>query len=85
MDIKFHKNFKKSFQKQPKRIQEKFFEVLDIFTEDQFDYSLNNHVLTGTFKLWRSINVTGDVRVHYRETETGIIFMNIGTHSQLYR
>lgn len=85
MNIAFHKNFKKAFKKQPKNIQVKFFECLEIFTEDQFSYQLNNHALGGEFKSWRSINVTGDVRVHYREIDQSIILLDIGTHAQLYK
>ncbi|HMO77782.1 MAG TPA: type II toxin-antitoxin system mRNA interferase toxin, RelE/StbE family [Candidatus Paceibacterota bacterium] len=85
MNVKFHKNFKKALKKQPGNIQNKFFECLDIFVEDQFSYQLNNHALSGKFKGWRSINITGDVRVHYREEERAIILLDIGTHAQLYK
>lgn len=85
MNITFHKSFKKAFKKQPKNIQDKFFECLDIFVEDQFSYQLNNYALGGDFKGWRSINISGDVRVHYREVEQGIVLMDIGTHAQLYK
>jgi addiction module RelE/StbE family toxin len=84
MNIVFHKNFKKALQKQSQKVQIKFKEAFKIFEEDQFHYSLNNHALTGKFKGWRSINITGDVRVHYEEIEYGIILMDIGSHSELY-
>jgi addiction module RelE/StbE family toxin len=84
MQIRFHKNFKKAIQKQPSKIQTKFFQKMDVFVEDQFHYSLNNHALIGKFKGWRSINITGDVRVHYEEYGSIIILMNIGSHSELY-
>jgi addiction module RelE/StbE family toxin len=85
MNIKFHKNFKKALKKQPNNIQDKFFDCLDIFVEDQFSYQLNNHALSGEFKGWRSININGDVRVHYREDGRTIILLDIGTHAQLYK
>jgi len=85
MNIKFHRNFKKSLKTQPENIKKKFFECLDIFVEDQFSYLLNNHALTGEFKGWRSINITGDVRVHYREDQDTIILLDIGSHAQLYK
>lgn len=84
MHIRFHKKFKKALQKQPLSIQKKFFEKMEIFVEDQFHYSLNNHALTGPFYGWRSFNITGDVRVHYEEVGNSIILMNIGTHASLY-
>ncbi len=84
MIIQFHKNFQKSIIKQPKTIQNKFKQKFKLFEDDQFHYSLNNHALTGKFKGWRSINITGDIRVHYFEKNDGIILMDIGSHSDLY-
>ena len=84
MRIAYHRNFKKALRRQPKHMQQKFMERLDVFAEDQFHYSLNNHALSGKFRGTRSFDVTGDVRVHYEETGDGIVLMNIGTHSQLY-
>jgi len=81
MNIVFHKSFKKALNKQPKNIHDKFFECLDIFVEDQFSYQLNNHALGGDFKGWRSINLTGDVRVQYREINQSIVLLDIGTHA----
>lgn len=79
-----HKNFKKAFQNQTKKVRLKFKEKMKLFVEDQFHYSLNNHALTGEFKGMRSINITGDIRVHYEDTADGVILMNIGSHSELY-
>ncbi len=84
MQIRFHKKFIKSFDKQPKAIQNKFKLKFMIFQNDQFHYSLNNHALTGKFIGTRSFNVTSDIRVHYEEVEGGIVLMNIGSHAQLY-
>jgi len=84
MEIKFHKKFQKAFLKQPKSVQEKFKKIIFSFSEDEFHYLLNNHALTGKFKMMRSINITGDVRVHYTKDSTHVILMNIGTHAQLY-
>ncbi|HMO79060.1 MAG TPA: type II toxin-antitoxin system mRNA interferase toxin, RelE/StbE family [Candidatus Paceibacterota bacterium] len=84
MQIRFHRKFKKALQKQSPKIQKKFFEKMEIFVNDQFHYSLNNHALTGQFSGWRSFDVTGDIRVHYGEIGEVIVLMNIGSHSQLY-
>lgn len=84
MNIQFHKNFKKALQKQSRQIQLKFKEKFQTFENDQFHYSLNNHALSGKFKGLRSINITGDIRVHYEEIEDGIILLDIGSHSELY-
>ncbi len=84
MKFQFHKNFKKALQKQPRKIQIKFKEKFKIFENDKFHHSLNNHALIGKFKGIRSINITGDVRVHYEEINDVVIFINIDNHSELY-
>ena len=84
MSISYHRKFKKSLKKQPKRIQEKFFKVFDIFLEDQCHFYLNNHALGPPLQGVRSFNVTGDVRVHYEELSDELQLLDIGTHSQLY-
>jgi addiction module RelE/StbE family toxin len=85
MEIYFHRNFKKSILKQPKKIQTNFKDKFRVFQNDQFHYSLNNHALSGKFKGFRSFDVTGDVRVHYYENKNRIVFVKIGTHAQLYK
>jgi len=84
MEIRFHQKFKKAFKKQSPKIQKNFFEKMEVFIEDQFHYSLNNHALSGKFIGWRSFDVTGDIRVHYEECGQTILLMNIGSHSTLY-
>lgn len=84
MLIRPHKRFQKSFKKQSAQIQESFFSVMETFIENPFDPIFNNHALSGDLRGIRSINVTGDVRVHYKETEEGVLLMKIGTHAQLY-
>ena len=84
MHIEYHRNFKKALKNQSNKIQKKFLERLNIFGEDQLHYSLNNHALSGKFLGTRSFDVTGDIRVHYEETNYGVILIDIGIHSQLY-
>jgi len=84
MLVSYHRNFKKALKKQPKKIQAKFLERLEQFCEDQFHFTLNNHALTGKFKGTRSFDITGDVRVHYEESDGGVTLLKIGTHSELY-
>ncbi|MFW5887311.1 MAG: type II toxin-antitoxin system YafQ family toxin [Bacteriovoracia bacterium] len=84
MYIFFSNKFEKRIQKQPRKIQIKFKERYLVFQEDQFHYSLNNHALTGKFKGIRSFNVTGDIRVHYKEEKDRIIFIDISSHAELY-
>ena len=85
MKTRFHKKFRKMLQRLPKKIQDKFFERLELFADTPFHPILNNHSVEPTYPNWRSINVTGDYRALF-EVKVGEIalFMKIGTHSELY-
>jgi addiction module RelE/StbE family toxin len=85
MNVQFHKNFLKRFAKLPMKIRDRAAERLERFRADPFDASLENHPLTGKFRGSRSINVTGDFRAIYDSiSDTEVVFIDIGTHSQLY-
>ncbi len=82
--IVYKKRFEKEFKALPKNIKRKFFERLDIFIKDKFDKTLNNHSVEKAFPNCRSINVTGDYRAIFEESENMITFVTINTHSELY-
>lgn len=84
MNVSYHKKFSKALKTQPKNIQDKFLETLDLFLEDQFHPALHNHALNPPFQGLRSIDITPDVRALYEENANEIFFVRIGTHSQLY-
>lgn len=84
MRITFHRKFKKNIKKQPRKVQIKFKKRHKLFKKDQFHHSLNNHSLKGKYYGIRSINITGDIRAHYLEDDEGVIFLDIGSHSDLY-
>jgi mRNA-degrading endonuclease YafQ of YafQ-DinJ toxin-antitoxin module len=84
MEIIYRKKFKKAFKKQSKKVQDKFFERIEIFQNDQFNHLLNNHVLGGEFEGVRSFDVTGDIRVHFITIDGIVILLTIGSHSELY-
>lgn len=81
----FHKQLKKS----PFEIKVGFRKRLELFLLNQLDSQLRNHILSGKYKGLRSINITGDWRALYKEeSENGemiIVFVLLGTHSQLYK
>lgn len=68
------------------RLQKKVSEKIKLFVHNRFDETLNNHSLKGKFVDLRSISVTGDLRIIFREEKgyTIVIMLNIGSHSQLY-
>lgn len=90
MDIKFSKIFRKQYSKASLKIQSAFGERLQLFEKHTHNSLLRNHLLTGDYRGFRSINITGDWRALYIEkvSPTGKIvieFMLFGTHSQLYK
>lgn len=85
MQIELHRNFLKAYRKIPKKIQEKFKEKRNLFIENNFHPLLNNHSVDPIYPNWRSIDITGDYRALFEIKEkTIIVFMKIGTHSDLY-
>ena len=85
MNVFYSKKFDKMFLKCPQEIRDKFIERLGLFKENKYDSTLNNHTLSGKLKGSRSINVSGDYRVIFKEKPDGILLTTIGTHSQLYK
>jgi len=85
MNIVFHKDFEKQVKKSPAGIRVKIKEKITLFRDDQFNIVLNNHALQGKFTGYRSINVTGDIRMIYKmlDLETAF-FVKLGSHSKLY-
>lgn len=79
------RKFNKMFKKCPQEIKNKFIEKLKIFKENKYSPILNNHSLSGKLNGLRSINVSGDYRAIFEEKSENIIFVAIGTHSELYK
>lgn len=79
------KTFEKQFSKLSRKIKNKTILQLELFVEDAFYGSLNNHSLKGEWSDYRSINITADIRAIYKDID-GIIahFVSIGSHSELY-
>ena len=84
MEIKFHTTFKKKLKKIPPKIQERFYERLELFVQDKFAKVLNNHSVDRAYQNCRSINLNGDYRAIFEDHGETIIFINIGTHASLY-
>lgn len=85
MKIIKYKLFEKSLQKAPVEIKISFNERIKVFYQNTTDMILDNHPLHGKYTGCRSIKITGNWRVIYKEiNKDTIILINIGTHSQLY-
>ncbi|MCG2689871.1 type II toxin-antitoxin system mRNA interferase toxin, RelE/StbE family [Candidatus Parcubacteria bacterium] len=86
MKIIFHKNFDKCFSKLTTKQKEKTKERLALFSEYPFNSILNNHPLRGKYTDYRSINITGDLRAIFKLLNPDkVIFVTLGSHSELYR
>ncbi len=85
MIVTFSHRFKKEFQKLPENTRRRFGARIKLFVENKNHPQLNNHKLQGRYKGYSSINISGDVRVVYEFTsKEEVLFLKIGTHSQLY-
>lgn len=85
MIVHLHKNFKKHYKKLTESQKRKFKERRNLFIQDEFHPTLNNHPLRGKYQGYRSINVTGDLRAIFKREGDNVIFVAIDTHSNLYR
>lgn len=84
--IRFHKNFEKQYKKLRESDQLQTIERLSLFSRDEFNPILNNHPLSGKYKGYRSINITGDIRALYKyQNPSACIFVIIDSHSNLYK
>ncbi len=86
MKIFFHKNFEKKFIKLSFKVQESFKNRCNLFMQNRYLHSLNNHPLRGDRKGQWSINITGDWRaIYFLKEKDIIVFIDIDTHSNLYK
>lgn len=80
-----NREFDKRYSKLDHKIQKKFKERRDLFKMEPNAKLLNIHKLSGKYEGMWSMNVTGDYRAIFDKQEAGIIiFIAIGTHSELF-
>ena len=87
MQIKYHKEFSKNYQKRigsnPKLVS-KFQTKLKQFIDNPTSPGLKDHKLIGKLSSYRAFSVTGDIRVVYRIVNNELWLYDIGTHLQVY-
>jgi addiction module RelE/StbE family toxin len=84
MNVSYSKNFIKQTKKLSPEFRQKVLLKINLFSENPLHQELRNHPLKGKYKIYRSIDITGDVRALYLQSESEAVFDVIGTHSQLY-
>lgn len=85
--IRFHRTFEKHFLKRIRKntkLSAQFEERFGLFQQGYRDWPLDDHALTGVLVGKRAFSVSGDIRVIYVENDQEMIFLDIGTHNQMY-
>lgn len=86
MKFVYKREFDRSYSKLNNKIKLRFDERLTLFSKEPNCRILNLHKLNGKYDGMWSINITGDYRaIFYKQNEEIIIFINIGTHSELFK
>lgn len=67
-----------------KNLKRRFDERLGLFAAGERGKPLNDHPLSRDMKGLRAFPITGDIRVVYYETATTYIFLDVGSHNQVY-
>jgi len=86
MKTVFHRRFVKQYTKLPETQKQRLEKAIIIFRNAPNHPELYNHPLTGEWKGHRSISFGGDWRAHYiPQDKNTVLFVAVGTHSQLYK
>ena len=86
MEVTFHRRFTKQRDRLSRIQQAQLKDRIKRFRLNPSTRVLRDHALTGKYRGYRSINVTGDIRAVYKLLDKELaLFTHIGTHSQLYR
>ena len=85
MRSRYHKNFQRQLFKLPVAQQKRARQAVSLFEVDPRNPTLRNHRLGGEWYGYHSISAGGDLRLHYKLLdEQMVLFVAVGSHSQLY-
>ena len=79
----FVKHYKKRIAPNPKLVKQ-FDERVEFFIKHRSAPLLRDHVLGGDKLGLRAFSIAGDIRVVYKETGDAYIFLDVGSHNQVY-
>lgn len=80
----FKQRYKRRISKNPKLVKD-FFEALEIFETVKNSRAINDHQLNRKMYKYRAFSVNDDYRVTYLEKDDHYLFVDIGTHEQVYQ
>ncbi len=86
--IKRDKTFEKHFKQRispNEKLTKQFEQRLGLFIKGELGYPIYDHNLTGKLSGKRAFSIAGDIRVVYIDFENFIVFLDIGSHNQVYR
>lgn len=87
IEVGFSKSFKRSFKKRIKNTvsEARFYEKLELFINNPYASSLRTHKLSGSLAPSWAFSIEYNLRVVFDfVTETKVMFLDIGTHDQVY-
>lgn len=85
MKIDYSRSFKKDYKKLTTKLRDQFRERVLLFQENRFNPLLNNHCVHHPYEGCQSINVSGDVRALFEINNNSVLFVRVGTHSELFK
>lgn len=88
IEIEYKPTFLKAFKRLVKRspnLKRKALKRIFLFQNNPFHNSLHSHKLTGRLQDFFSFSVTADTRVVYYWKKGSAVFIDIGTHDEVYK
>lgn len=82
-DRTFEKHFKQRISPHEK-LKNQFKVPLALFMAGKLGPPLRDHALTGKLDGKRAFSIAGDIRVIYVKLEDAVVFLDIGSHNQVY-
>lgn len=85
--IELHRSFVKNYIKRidkNEKLRTQYEARVEMFIAGRRARPLNDHALTSDLQGRRAFSITGDIRVIYIEFKDRIIFLDVGTHNQVY-
>ena len=87
MEIFYHRNFKKDYQKLESGQKKNINDTLRLFKKDPYDSKLHNHKLKGKMKGRRAIHAGFDLCIVFEVNGDyeQVVLVLVGTHDYVYK